>query len=308
MKVPLPPHKSRLRAQRGSDCKLGELLGITAAHEDGLPDAQTGLLPPFNERGREREDENHAEQWRVPAAWSYAGSGVDTEEQPLIDAGTRDNDVEGRTKRKIGQKFVGLIPFRRRKENSGKQGTVTPTPHGRVTARRGSLSAESAQNPFGDEHAIAGGVGDATAQDEQMEVEMDTHDGLFPIPIPSTPSAGHSVVFPSLAAARTVTAPTTPKRSPRRRTPGSAKSWLSEVSNTSGGGLSAAGSLRRRSVRRQARLSGGHDAQIRSMRKTVQVLGPEAAGAVTKGTDVSPNKLRYMDFGRVLRQKMRRDL
>ncbi|KAM5535326.1 hypothetical protein V8D89_011011 [Ganoderma adspersum] len=302
MKVPLPPHKGGLRAQRGPDRKLGELLGIAVTHEDGLPDAQTGLLPPFNERGREREDESRAGQWRVPAAWSYAGPGVDTEEQPLIDAGTQDDGVEGRTKRTIGHKFFGSIPFRRRKGESGKQGTVNPAPHGRVTTRRGSLLAESAQNPFGDEHAIAGGGGDATAQDEQMEVEMETHDGSFPIPIPSTPSAGQSVAFPSLAAARSASAPTTPKRSPRRRTPGSAKSWLSEVSNTSGGG----GSLLRKSVRRRARLSGGHEAQMRSMQKTVQVLGPEAAGAVTKGTEVSPNKLRYMDFVRQLRQQMRR--
>ena len=300
MKLPLPRHKGGLRVQRGPDHRLGELLGITDEHDDGVSDVHTGLLPPFNERGRVREDDGLAEQWRVPAAWSYAGPGVDTEEQPLIDAGTQDDGVERRTKRKIGHKFFGSIPFRRRKVDSGKQGAL----HGRPTTRRGSLPAESAQNPFGDEHAIAGGGGDATAQDEQMEVEMDTHDGPFPMPmpIPSTPPFGQSVAFPSLAAARSVSAPTTPKRSPRRRTSGSAKSWLSEVSNTSGSG----GSLLRRSVRRRARLSGGHEAQMRSMQKTVQVLGPEAAGAVTKGTDVSPNKLRYKDFGRQLRQQMRR--
>ena len=298
MKLPLPRHKGGLRVQRGPDHRLGELLGITDEHEDGASDAQTDLLPPFNERVRQREDDSRAEQWRVPAAWSYAGPGVDTEEQPLIDAGTQDDGVEGRTKRKFGHKFFGSIPFRRRKGDSGK--------HGRQMTRQASLPAQTGQNPFGDEHAIARGGGDAAAQDEQMEVEMDTHDGPFPIPIPipSTPPFGQSVAFPSLAAARSVSAPTTPKRSPRRRTSGSAKSWLSEVSNTSGSG----GSLLRRSVRRRARLSGGHEAQMRSMQKTVQVLGPEAAGAVTKGTNVSPNKLRYMDFGRQLRRQMRRNL
>ncbi|KAI1788219.1 hypothetical protein LXA43DRAFT_1160349, partial [Ganoderma leucocontextum] len=207
-------------------------------------------------------------------------------------------DVWG--KGKARQKLSRFNPFRRQKAD--KSGP--PTLFGRVM--RPSLAGESAtgaQNPFGDEHAIEGDSrGGGLAEDKQME----THDG--PFPTPSAPS-GQWVTFPSLAA-QTVSAPTTPKRSPRsmksRRTPGSAKSWLSAVSNTSE--LSTVSSLQRKNLRRRARLSGGHESQMWSMRKTVQVLGPEAAGAVVKETGVSPNKLQCMDFGRQMRAYMKRHM
>ncbi|KAI1786733.1 hypothetical protein LXA43DRAFT_756963 [Ganoderma leucocontextum] len=180
-----------------------------------------------------------------------------------------DDEVDVRAKVKVRQRLSGFTPFRRQKaEKSGP-----PTFFGPVMRR--SLVAESAtraQNPFGDEHAIEHDAGNdrrgRLGEDEQME----THDE--PFPTPST-SSGQWVTFPSLAA-QTVSAPTTPKWSLRsmksRRSSGSAKSWLSdsEVSNTSE--LSTVGSLRRKNVTPRARLSLGHDSQIRSMRKTMQVL------------------------------------
>ena len=70
--------------------------------------------------------------------------------------------------------------------------------------------------------------------------------------------------------------------------------------------LSTMSSLRRKSARRKARRSIELSPQMRSMKKSIQLLGPEAAGAVVKGTDLSPNKLRYMEFGRQMRGYMRR--
>ncbi|KAI1787285.1 hypothetical protein LXA43DRAFT_975340 [Ganoderma leucocontextum] len=309
--APLPPTSNAvdadvLRTQRRSDRKLAKLLGITVAREDGPPSAvevDRDDADPLHRFGEpDREDESHSERWHVPAAWSYASAsatGGDDEGRPLIDDAL-DDEVDVRGKGKIRQRLSGFNPFRRRKAD--KSGP--PTLFGRVM--RPSLAGESAtgaQNPFGDEHAIEGnGRGGGLAEEERME----THDG--PFPTPSAPS-GQWVTFPSLAA-QTVSAPTTPKRSPRsmksRRTPGSAKSWLSAVSNTSE--LSTVSSLRRKNLRRRARLSGGHESQMRSMRKTVQVLGPEAAGAVVKETGVSPNKLRCMDFGRQMRAYVKRHM
>ena len=304
-----------LRSQRRSDRKLAQLLGITIAREDGLPSTTDGDdTVPLNRFGEgDGEDANHSEQWRAPAAWYTSDEGMEVEEQPLIDKRVDDKrDVRSKSKSKTRQKLAGLFPFRGRNRDQYK----TPRLLGGRATRPSLIpktSPPSVRNPFGDEHAIAPdprtdpdcGQGTQT-QDEQM----DTHQDGSPSPTPTTASDGQWAAFPSLAAAHThtVSAPTTPKRSPRRRTPGSAKSWLSEVSNASA--LSTSGSLRRKSVRRRARLSNGHESktQIRSMRKTVQVLGPEAAGAVAKGTGVSPNKLRYMDFGRQMREYMKRQM
>ena len=78
----------------------------------------------------------------------------------------------------------------------------------------------------------------------------------------------------------------------------------SEWSNSSE--LSTMSSLRRKSARRKARHSIELNPQMRPMKKSIQLLGPEAAGAVAKGTDLSPNKLQYMEFGRQMRDYMRR--
>ena len=63
------------------------------------------------------------------------------------------------------------------------------------------------------------------------------------IPTSTTPSRQ----WPSLPATYTVSAETSFKRYLKRRTPGSAKSWLSEVSNTS-----TTSSVRGKNVRRWA--------------------------------------------------------
>ncbi len=300
-----------LCTQRRSDRKLAQLLGIVIAREDNISSVvTTDEAHPLNHLGEaDREDDNHSDQWHAPAAWSSSPSDDDMgveDSQPLIDR-TVDDDGDVRGKGKTRQRFGGLIPFHRRKAEKSSP----PTLFGRMM--RPTLVRKSTvgtQNPFADEHAIerdgntgtgtdCRGASGTTTQDE----EMDTHeDGLSPVP--STPSV-QSVTFPSLAA-HTTSTPSTPKRSPRRRTPGSAKSWRSEASSKSA--LSTASSLLRKNVRRRARLSVEQESQMRSMRKTVQVLGPEAAGAAVKGTDVSPNKLRFMDFGRQVRGYMRRHI
>ncbi|PIL26816.1 hypothetical protein GSI_11077 [Ganoderma sinense ZZ0214-1] len=251
-----------------------------------------------------RKDESCPEQWHAPRSWSFTGPGVDTDEQPLIGADTQDGGLKKpkRKKGKARQKLSDLVPFLGQKTDWG---------NGSVRRLFPSLTADTegargAQNPFGDEHAInairGGGRDTRAAQDEQMEV--DTHDGPFPfpVPVPSTPSSTQAVFFPLLSAAltRTTSTPTTPKRSPHRRSSGSSKSWRSDVSRSS--------SRRLKNARRSQRLSSsaGRGAQIRSMRKTVQMLGPEAAGAVAMGTDVSPNDLRTVDFEKELKANLKR--
>ena len=301
-------------AQRYPDRNLAMLLGLEIRRQDedqemsGYPSgAEASMLRYTDEDGdhsRLGDNDNDFDQWRgFPTRTSLSESQDAQAEAPL----GRSDGSDGRKKGKVRQKLGGLMSFRRRK-------AAPPTLFGRAVLRSPvSESSAGYMDPFGDENAAQADVGEDSGGGEERPVEdatmesQETHDDGFPSP---GSSSEQWVTFSALATpirAHSSSAPTTPRRSPwstkSRSTPGSAKSWLSNSSE-----ISAMSSLRRKTARRKARNSIELNPRMRSMKKSIQLLGPEAAGAVAQGTDLSPNKLRYMAFGRQMRDYMRRHM
>ncbi|TBU42623.1 hypothetical protein BD309DRAFT_962544 [Dichomitus squalens] len=289
--------------QRHSNHRLATLLGISEDEDGGMYDAP--ICVPDSIYTDEDDDlaqlggvaETLVAKTRAP---SFGGHDV-SDEQALIGG---PDGVKARGKGNVRQRLAGFMPFRRRKAASttlfGRAMLPSRVPEGSSSHRDPSEDWDAIQHDTGG----SGGGGEQTAED----AETATHDEGFHSAGSAT---GQWMTFPTLVTpikAQSFSAPTTPRRSPRsarsRHTPGSAKSWLSELSASSE--LSAMSSLRRKTAKRKARLSLEPNPQMKSMKKSIQLLGPEAAGVVARGTDVSPNKLRYIDFGRQMRDYMRR--
>lgn len=297
-----------LRARRRSSKKAARVLGITEEDmedspmryamrsDSGVQDNRRASLSQLNLTSLSLRDSPRASAPDVTTS----------DEEPLLGGSTTRRSQAGKAYKRLGKKLLG--PFhlssvpkgkgRKRKLSSGASPLFTSTLASPFRDKR-------SQEDMDWEDEGAAGPSCSTPADFDMSAPDEVTAPLSP-KTPRTPRR-----------ARHASAPTTPRTSPlsaksRRsstgwqrttpRTPLSAKSWRSTSDSSPGTGSDRSpGALRRRAKRRRAR-------DMASQTKILQLLGPEATGAVAKATNVKETKLRYRDFGRQLHDRLRRDL
>ncbi|OJT05245.1 hypothetical protein TRAPUB_3983 [Trametes pubescens] len=284
-----------LRARRRSGKKAARVLGI--ADEDVVMadthayDGRRGSLSQLN---------LSTLSLREPPRGYVSMSDDDV---PLLGGTSTHRGKTGKAYKRLGRKLLG--GFRLSKAPKGK---------GRKRALSGGPSSLSTlASPFHDEADMEweeeGAPSGSTLYDADMSAPDEDRAGS---------SASISLKTPKTPRReRHTSAPTTPRTSPRSaksrrssthwqrtapRTPLSAKSWRSMSDSSPGTGSDRSpGVLLRRAKRRRAR-------DMASQTKILQLLGPEATGAVAQATNVKETKLRYRDFGRQLHDRLKRDL
>ncbi|KAH9850498.1 hypothetical protein C2E23DRAFT_877557 [Lenzites betulinus] len=289
------------RARRRSEKKAAKVLGIPflddtdlepghcASHAEG---EGTAYSAQDGRRGSLSQLNLASLSLREPARMDTQHSTGSEEAVPLLGSASR-GARRNKAHRRLGRHL--LSPFRLARTKGRK---LTRSRHDEEDIEWEEAQAER-----------------AAQADTEGDVEMAEEDE--PVGQGSPGGAQAEVPYTPRRKVRYASAPATPRTSPpsarsRRstsswqrttpRTPLSAKSWRTDGSPGSDFSPGSGGStLQRRNKRRRAR-------ELVSQTKCLQLLGPEASGAVARATNVKETKLRYRDFGRQLHERFRRDL
>ncbi|KAI0706703.1 hypothetical protein C8Q76DRAFT_750395 [Earliella scabrosa] len=219
---------------------------------------------------------------------------------------------KGRAKgrRRIGKIFQHLN-FRRRKGSASDAATTeSGSPTGRSLLAHhaddeedgeGAEDVPEFRDPFGDEHAMewtltGSSTSPARGRDERRRSSA------------SDASLAQWALATRTPERRAGSTPSTPSRWSRRssvrtHTPGSGRSWLSDLSGQTE--VSATSSMRRKRGRRKERERERARRMVSQM-KSIRLLGAEAAGAVAAATNVSVDRLQMSLFGQSVDEHLKK--